>query len=68
MSDIIIYPESLSASVIGKELSAKTPTELYVAVMTEILKNCPQIIGQKETHFTTDSVRAGQYTGTTRSI
>ena len=68
MSDIIIYPESLSASVIGKELSAKTPTELYIVVMTEILKNRPQIIGQKETHFTADPVRAGQYTGTTREI
>ena len=68
MSDIIIYPESLSASVIGKEFSAKKPTELYVAVMTEILRNRPQIIGQKETHFTTDSVRAGQYHGKTRSV
>ncbi|MCM1506457.1 MAG: hypothetical protein NC177_04900 [Ruminococcus flavefaciens] len=68
MSNVIIYPESMSASVMGKEFSAKTPTELYVAVMAEILKNRPQIIGKKETHFTADSVRAGQYTGTTRGV
>ncbi len=59
MSDIIIYPESLRASVIGKEISAKTPTELYVAVMAEILKKYLHIIGQKETHFTKDPARAG---------
>lgn len=68
MSNVIIYPESMSASVMGKELSAKTPTELYVSVMAEVLKNRPQIIGQKETHFTADAFRAGQYTGTTREV
>lgn len=38
MSNVIIFPESLSASVFGSEVSGKTPTELYVAVMVKILR------------------------------
>ncbi len=36
--------------------------------MTEILKKYPYIIGQKETHFTTDPIRAERYTGKTREV
>lgn len=61
-----VYPGTPTELCIG--IHADNPTELYVAVMTDILTKCPDIIGQKETHFTTDSDRAGQYTGTTREV
>lgn len=55
-----------TAEVQGYTISGLSPTELYVNVVSKILELYPRLIGQKETHFTADSTRAAQYTGTTR--
>lgn len=65
-NEVILFPESNSAEVFGLSLSGKSPTEIYVLAVETILKKHPELVGQKETHFTTDSARASQYTGTTR--
>lgn len=57
-----------SANVFGRNLTPDSPTAIFVQVITEILKAHPEIIGQKETHFTTDKSRADRYTGTTREV
>ncbi|WP_295210551.1 hypothetical protein [Ruminococcus sp.] len=68
MNEIIINPDGSSAVVFGERIIAKKPTELYVNVMSLILRSHPEIIGQKETHFTCDKSRADSYTGTTRNV
>ncbi len=65
---VILYPVELLAEVCGEKAAGNSPTELYVHVMEVLLRRYPELVGKKETHFTSDSVRAGQYTGTTRSV
>lgn len=68
MSDITVSSDGISAIVFGNIIKANNPTELFVCVISEILKTHPEIIGKKETHFTSDKSRADKYTGTTRQI
>lgn len=68
MSDITVSSDGISAIVFGNIIKANNPTELFVCVIAEILKTHPEIIGKKETHFTSDKSRADKYTGTTRQI
>ncbi len=68
MNIITVTPDGNSAVVFGNSITGNSPTELYVSVMTEILKAHPEIIGQKEPHFTSDKARADKYTGTTRKV
>ena len=65
---VILYPYNLSAQVCGVEVTGSNATELYVGVIEQLLKQYPIFIGLKETHFTFNSARAEQYTGTTRTV
>lgn len=66
MSNVILYPDKLSAKVCNKEISEDTPTKLYVEVIIALISLSPWIVGKKETHFTADAERAALYTGKTR--
>lgn len=65
---VILYPYNFSAQVCGVEVTGSSATELYVNVIEQLLKQYPIFIGLKETHFTFNSARAEQYTGTTRTV
>ena len=64
--DVVIFANQLKANVLGKKIVESTPTKLYVSVMIELLTAYPNLVGQKETHYTADYNRAMSYTGTTR--
>lgn len=63
---VIIYADELRANVLGRDIVENSPTKLYVSVIIELLTSYPNLVGQKETHFTADYSRASTYTGTTR--
>lgn len=65
---VVIYEVQNSADVFGTRLQQKDPTSLYVEVIGHILTRYPLLVGQKETHFTTDPVRGNNYTGKKREV
>ena len=67
-NSVLIDENNNCVNVFGKQLSGKDPTTLYVEVVEIILKAYPQFVGQKETQFTTDKIKADSYTGKTREL
>lgn len=46
MSNVILYPDKLSAKVCNKEISEDTPTKLYVEVIIALISLSPWIVGK----------------------
>ena len=68
-NNIVLIDESNnSVNVFGKMLLGKDPTTIYVEAVEMIINKFPKIIGQKETHFTTDKDKADTYTGKNREL
>lgn len=67
-NDIVIEEEGTCATVFGTKITAGDPTALYVKILERILQEHQELLGKKETHFTTDPERGNGYTGKTRMI
>lgn len=65
---VVIYKDQNSADVFGTRVQQKDSTSLYVEVIRHILTRYPLLVGQKETHFTTDPIRGDNYTGKNREV